>query len=394
MAGSLGDGPERFAPELLRQSPAARLAAFERRCTIEHFRLRDACAAVLHAVCPPGAAMVPPRLGAMVLVIGPSRVGKTTLVGLVEQQLVERARERRHREPGHVPVVRMTATGPGSCRYDWTDYYRSVLRQVGDPFVDHRGPRVRAQRDLREAVEEALLQRQPCAVIVDEAQHLAKAANGRRVQDQLDHLKSFENRTGVNHILVGTYELRPFRTVSAQLACRSVDVHFPRYDATNKRDRTEFKSVIWALQRQLPVPEEPLLVERHWEFLYARSIGCIGLLKIHLTRALAFALEEEARTVTEAHLRAAAMPEDRLQVAFSSALAGEAELREADGADERLLHLLGLREAPGRRGAERERLARPKGPRPGVRAPARDAIGGSLATQDDPGGGAREPIAG
>ena len=37
----------------------------------------------------------------------------------------------------------------------------------------------------------------------------------------------FENATGASHILVGTYEMRPFRKANAQLACRSVDVHFP-----------------------------------------------------------------------------------------------------------------------------------------------------------------------
>jgi len=35
--------------------------------------------------------------------------------------------------------------------------------------------------------------------------------SGRRLQDHLDHLKHFENLSGVSHILVGTYEMRPFR---------------------------------------------------------------------------------------------------------------------------------------------------------------------------------------
>jgi hypothetical protein len=60
--------------------------------------------------------------------------------------------------------------------------------------------------------------------------------------------------------------------------------------------------VVWALQRQLPVEKEPLLLD-HGEFLYARSIGCIGWLKMHLDRALNLALVEKAKTVTQAHLR-------------------------------------------------------------------------------------------
>src|SRR5260370_16817776 len=115
----------------------------------------------------------------------------------------------------------------------------------------------------------------------DDAHHLAKAASGRGLADQLDHLKYLENRTGVCHVLVGTYEMKSFRKASAQLAGRSIDVHFPCYDATKQQDREEFRSVLWALQRQLPVEDEPLLAQDRWEFLYARSISCIRLLKLH-----------------------------------------------------------------------------------------------------------------
>ncbi len=166
------------------------------------------------------------------------------------------------------------------------------------------------------------------------------------IQDQLDHLKYFENLTGVSHLLVGTYDLRPFRKVNAQLACRSIDVHFSRYDAAKENDAQIFRSILWAFQRQLPAEKEPHLVD-HWEFLYARSIGCVGLVKMHLNRALHAALTEDAKTVTLTHLRKTAMPEARVELALRNALESEAELAESDNADERLLTLLGLREAAG-----------------------------------------------
>src|SRR5207244_9398208 len=126
-----------------------------------------------------------------------------------------------------------------------------------------------------------------------------------------------------------------------QLAGRSIDVHFPRYDAMKQEDREEFRSVLWALQRQLPVAEEPLLAEHHWEMLYARSIGCIGLLKLHLIRALALALAERAKTITEARLPAIAPLEDRVKEMVDAALLGDADLAESEGRDERLGGLLG-----------------------------------------------------
>jgi hypothetical protein len=328
----------------------------------------------------------------MVLVIGPSRVGKTTLIRLLEKRLLASTLPHLQRNPGMMPFASITVTGPGSGRFDWQDYYKAILRQFNDPFVDSATARIPA-RVLREAVESAFIQRKPVAIIADEAHHLAKSASGRRLQDQLDHLKYFENLTGVSHVLVGTYEMRPFRKVNAQLACRSVDVHFPRYDATKTEDARIFRSVVWALQRQLPVVDEPCLVEQHWEFLYTRSIGCVGLLKLHLDRALNLALTEKARTVTWTHLRKTAMSEARVNLALRTALESEAELTEPAGADERLAALLGLTRQEAKQVPEPASTAtgqQPPSPtserkrqKPGKRTPGRDAIG-SAPEQREP----------
>ncbi len=329
--------PERFDPSLLLQPPEVRLNYFENTCIIMHTQLVEACDKILRAICSPGEGSSLRRPGKMVLVIGPTRVGKTTLIGQLEKQLLDRAKERMLLDPSFIPFV--TINIPSSGRFEWIDYYKAVLRMIGDPFIDRRNPRLRG-RDLREAMEVALIQRKPFAVIVDEAQHLAKAARGSSLQDQIDQLKYFENVTGVSHVLVGTYEMRPFRKINAQLACRSIDVHFPRYDATEDDGRALFKSALWALQCQLPLEEEPLLVEDHWEFLYARSIGCIGQLKMHLNEALALALTEGAKTITKAHLLATALTEDRVVLAFNTALKGENDLFEAKGANERLIKMI------------------------------------------------------
>jgi len=365
--------PEYFPSVLLTQPNGTRQEYFEQQCLIEHPRLLETLDATIQTICPPGEGASVRRPGTMVLVIGPSRVGKTTFVRLLEERLLHHSRTQMERDPGFIPFSSVTASGPEASRFDWQTYYKAVLRGLQDPFVDGKTARI-PTRELREAMEVALLHRKPIAVIVDEAHHLSKATSGRRLQDQLDHLKYFENLTGVSHILVGTYELRPFRKVNAQLACRSVDVHFSRYDAAKEDDAQIFRSVLWALQRQIPIEKEPHLVD-HWEFLYARSIGCVGLLKMHLNRALNAALIEGAKTVTLTHLRKTAMPEVRVELALRNALESEAELAESDNADERLLTLLGLR---GTRPPELQ--MEQQGPavrqrRPGKRGPGRDSTG-------------------
>ncbi len=314
------EAPEPFPPELLTLPVEARLEYFEQRCLISHPRLQEALEVIIQAICPPGEGASIRRPGTMVLVIGPSRVGKTTLIRMLEERLLARCEALMVADPSFIPFASILATGPGTNHFDWAEYYRAILRALHDPFVDGKTARIRT-RELREAMETALIQRKPLAIIADEAHHLAEAARGSRLQSQ----------------------------------------------------------------------EEPHLVEQ-WEFLYARSIGCIGLLKMHLNRALNLALTEQARTVTLTHLRKTAPSETRIELALRNALESEAELTESDGADERLLTLLGLRggRTAQQAKAETEELSpKPKKPdRPGKRSPGRDATGQEAG--EDP----SEPLSG
>jgi hypothetical protein len=374
--------PEFFDRALLLSSPEVRQEYFEQRCLIEHPRLLETLDAILDAICAPGEEVLTRRPGTIVLVIGPARVGKTTLIHLLEERLLVYAAARMRTDPHFIPFASITAPEAGSGRFDWIDFYRPVLRQLGNPFVDSPTHPIRA-RQMREATEAAYLERKPLAIIVDEAHHLAESTRGSRLVAQLNHLKNFENTTGVSHILVGTYEMRPFRKVNPQLALRSIDVHFPRYDMTKEQDCLIFKSILWALQRQLPVEEEPLLAEKHWEFLYARSIGCIGLLKLHLNRALTCALKEGARTVTLDHLRQTAASDVRVKLALRNALESEAEFVEAEDADAQLLTLLRKPPSPVPLKVKEEQdkqdraqpSSTPKNHKPGKRAPGRDSTG-------------------
>jgi hypothetical protein len=371
--------PEFFDPALLLQPPEVRQEYFEQQCLIEHPRLLETLDAILDAICAPGEEVLTRRPGTIVLVIGPARVGKTTLIHLLEERLLAYAAARMRTDPHFIPFASITAPEAGSGRFDWIDFYRPVLRQLGNPFVDSPIHPIRA-RQMREATEAAYRERKPLAIIVDEAHHLAESTRGSRLVAQLNHLKNFENTTGVSHILVGTYEMRPFRKINPQLALRSIDVHFPRYDMTKEQDCLVFKSILWALQRQLPVEEEPLLAQKHWEFLYARSIGCIGLLKLHLNRALTCALKQGAHTVTLDHLRQTAASDVRVKLALRNALESEAEFVEAEDADAQLLALLRkpLPRSSSKAVQSQDKQDRPQSPRnqkPGKRAPGRDSTG-------------------
>ncbi len=387
--------PEGFPRALLQAPTSARLGYF-RAYTIAHPRLKAVSDALWHTIQEPAGRT-------LILVIGPTGVGKTTLRLRMEQELQQRFLAAGAPEPGRIPVVGFEAVAPDSGNFSWKEYYRRALRALEEPLIDHKidyttphrfrnhageftvPPRV-GNPELRQAMEQALRHRRPAAVLIDEAQHVTKMASGRRLADQLDCLKSLASVTGCVHVLIGTYELLPCRNLSAQLSRRSIDLHFQRYQVDNPDDVIAFQRVIFSFQRHLPLPQEPELW-RDWEYDYAQSIGCVGLLKDWFTRALAEALAQGALTLTRADLARHAWSLEQCEKMAQDALDGEAVLAEQPEAMERLRTLLGLEAAPRvdtgspRSRPPRRRVTpgherRPQGRRRvGVRRPGRDAIG-------------------
>jgi energy-coupling factor transporter ATP-binding protein EcfA2 len=321
------------------------------------------------------------------LVIGPTGVGKSTLRGRIEQLLTTESLPDLELDPDRIPVVSVEAVAPPSGSFNWRDHFKRMLSAMDEPLIERKrtlprssgvdvvfapGPKAPGGEYYR-AVEQALRYRRPCAVLIDEAQHLAKMSSGRRLLDQLDVIKSLANRTGTVHAMFGTYDLLAFRNLSGQLSRRSVDVHFRRYRADNAEDRKAFMNVLCSFERQIPLPE-PADLLANWEFLYERSIGCVGILKEWLLRTLAAILPRGSTTLTLRDLTAHALTVSQCEKILAEITEGESRLVESDGARSRFRLALGLssietaREAP-----ETARL--PKGTRPGERRPKRDPIG-------------------
>ena len=339
-----------FPPDLLQQSPEARLGYFK-SFTIAHPLLREADAALKQAI-------QEPTGWSLIFVYGPTGVGKTTLRRRVEKHLKESMIEALRQDPGIMPVVSLEAPAPDSSQFSWKDYYRRALIALEEPLVDRKlthaahasfhGACGRALSDpivpgieLRLALESGLIHRRPKAFFIDEAQHLAKMKSGRKLQDQLDSIKSLASLTNTVHVLIGTYELLPFRNLSAQLSRRSIDIHFPRYRAERSGDYTAFRNVVFTLQRHLPLPGESDLLP-HIEYCYERSIGCVGLVKDWLTRSLALAIKQDADAVSLKMLQKTAWPLDQSERMAREAVDGESDVLEREETRHRLRQMLQL----------------------------------------------------
>ena len=256
------EGPRhaRLDPRPLSQPWLARLRDFQ-GFTLAHPQLAEAKDKLMAAIqgSPPNS---------LVMVLGPTGVGKTTLKAKVEQILTQSLVFALQTDRGRIPVVTVEAVAPESGNFNWRDQFKRILLQMKEPLVGYKLPRPVARSEdnelyarlnskiqgaeYRYAVEQALRYRRPLAVLIDEAQHLAKMSSGRKLLDQLDVIKSIANLTSTVHVLFGTYDLLAFHNLNGQLSRRSVDIHFRRYRADQEEDRKSFVNIVHSFAQRLP----------------------------------------------------------------------------------------------------------------------------------------------
>jgi DNA polymerase III delta prime subunit len=309
---------------------------------------------------------------AYVLVYGPSGVGKTTMIRQMSQRLngtvpafrASHFSSERSSSSTPVPLLVLETRPPDGAAFNRTDYYRNALVKLGEPFYEHRrlvdinteyaGERRTRGRgkaahfnespELRNAMEEAMQRHGVRAVILDEAQHLMTIGHGEygsSLLDQLDWIKSLTNVTDIVHILVGTYELLSFTRLNGQASRRGLPVHFPRYQLQREEDCIEFQAALLALLKKVPlVTAAETLVVKHWLYFYERCIGCVGVLKDWLLRAVSAMLDEGGDTLTLERLQEHALSISQCEQMALDAVEGEQKLNYTEGRREHLWRLL------------------------------------------------------
>ena len=373
-----------FPRSLLDGPRSARLAHF-RSYTVAHPLLVEAKEKLT-------AAIWDSEPNSIIFVVGPTGVGKTTLRIRTEQILTDELRADLEQDRERIAVVSVEAMAPESGNFSWRDLFKRLLQRLDEPLIEYKrdlrtelAPLPSSTRpsptaaQYRYGVEQALQFRRPVAVMIDEAQHLAKIASGRRLLDQLDVIKSLASQTRTVHVLFGTYDLLAFRNLNGQLSRRSIDIHFSRYQAEIAEQRQAFVNVVRSFARQLPLPALPDLAS-DWQFLYERSLGCVGVLKQWLAWSLSAALRSGESTLTHQNLESHALSVSQVEKILSEVSEGEFQLKDGDDARSRLREKLGLpsREKSGkpRDSARREDSLKPHAHRrPGERRPVRDVIG-------------------
>lgn len=339
-----GDRRPQEVLEVLKKTPEARKEFFK-NYWVAHGRILEVAEELLRLILEPGDAEV-------IYLIGPTGVGKTTLIKYIIAKLYEIALPTIDSFPGRIPAAYIEAESPDKGAYDWGRHYSNVLVALNEILIDkkvylpepgtgrgetkfHLKGEPRSRTALRHAAENALYMRIIYAFFVDEGQYLIKRKSGEGLMDQADTLRSQASRSKTLHVIGGTYDLRFLRNLNGQLGRRSHTVHFRRYktDGLTAKEQVEeikaFTQAFMSFQAYLPVDEEPDLVG-HIEFCFARCLGCIGHLKNWFRRSLSAALEGGSKTVSPRMFLEAAPKKDVWERIAQEIAEGELELEKTD----------------------------------------------------------------
>ena len=298
-----------FPRHLLKAAPEERYAYYKTR-TIAHPILQTAYDLVRELIHEPAGKQI-------VMVVGPPRAGKTFLFEWLMSEIRYEWAQQQSSDPGRIPIVGIEVPSKDTLKPSWALLYERILRAMEEPLIGKKviygdvalrpnengrisfGERV-AGGKMRIALEEALKYRRPLAVFMDEIHHLLSMA-GLSFQDQMDCVKSLANMTETLLVLFGTYEALDLIDLSDQLTLRTKVVHLRRYTETGD-DKDNFEGAINTFQLQMPFSTEPDIL-KHYDYIYERTLGCVGILRNWLLQAYRSALKDAALSAKQAQTR-------------------------------------------------------------------------------------------
>jgi len=355
--------------EFAHLSPAEKKALFA-SVTITHRQLEGVHDRIRRAIRQPAGF-------SFVLVHGPTGVGKTRMMesqaGQARDLLLPQSFPASSSSlsfapyglsPLPIPVLVIEADPPDKSAFNRGYFYRTVLTLLGEqtyPELSHvdihaeaappkrrRMSRAATESndvpELREGAQAAMYRHGVRVIFLDEAHHLLMGRSGTQgstLQEQLEWLKSLGSKTGVLYILVGTYDLFNFGKLNGQIARRCLPVHFPRYQLEREADCVEFQSALLELVRRIPLTcDAERWVTDHWLYFYECSVGCIGVLKDWLLRAVSTALDDGLTRLSLDTVQDHALPVDIYRQMALDAYEGEQRLNHTASNREHVWRLL------------------------------------------------------
>ena len=326
----------------------------------------------------------------LLLVIGPTHVGKSSLLKRLVYERLERMKRDGLLPDWAVPALYFELI-PGDKSFSWKANIESLLIEQKEiltnfkvEYPDRREGTFSGkppglsgrptEHALRRTLENFLHQKKVEFMCLDEAANLLHLGSGKRLRHQADFLKSIANRSRAKIILGGSFDVYPLIGQTAQLSSRSEIVNFDRYDPSDESDQEAFFGILCTFESFLPFPEKENTLTPYLSLLMENSVGCVGLLKKVLDRAVTRSLAVGDPRITEESLMKNLNSKLLVDQALKEVESGHEIMKEFLGGGsperssigQRLPSLPALSESSGKKAGKRK---------PGERNPTRDKVG-------------------
>ena len=262
----------------------------------------------------------------LVLLVGASGVGKTTLVRDMVRELNEASDE-------NPRAIYVRPPSAHSGQFGWKDVFRRWADAMGVFGIDRKIDRRRivpgtgigrspssflqgTVDTMRDFVFKETVNRGIETVFLDEAGNLLAKRPGRSVRSQLDVLRDMSDESSeVGRTLEsGTFSIVLFSTfsvieggtlnLSPELTRRMKKLEFPRYDpeaGVGSADFSEYLNIVKVLLDEIPEELRPTLSIENLRELLRRSLGCVGILHKWVLAATVLCEEEGAKRLEWRH---------------------------------------------------------------------------------------------
>jgi len=320
--------------------------------------------------------------GRISMIVGPTGVGKTTLIRFCEKRLCDYIRTNPHCEYS-VPLV-LEALSPESGNFNWKDFYTNALRKMHEPGIDAKvdldacvsslisgkkavSYRGMTQYQLRALFEQAVQTLNPIVIFIDEIQHITKCPSIVRKTDNLDVIKSLSNTTSTSFILAGTYEARSMMYYGGQLSRRVNVIHFKRYHQEDDGIKI-FSQIIKSIIKEYDIPISNEIL-KNIKYLYNHSLGCVGILMTWFHEATGIAITEKCKTLKINHFKSTRLNNIQLSAILNEIQSFEIEHEDdSDFKPTSILNTQSSNEKNSKNTTVKHNL------KPGVRKPCRDPL--------------------
>lgn len=262
------------------------------KCTFRHRRMEQA-----RAIIGENLSQFRSSTGAIVPLLGPTRVGKSALLAELKHEI--------GRTPGSARVLMANsdfAIGSVPPKPNDRDLYKSMLEAIGYSCREKENTTL-----VRRRLVDAIRDNGITVIALDECSHCAERGANLSARAAADHFKTIVDATGITLLLAGLPKFQTLIDGNEQFRDRCFETHYLMpYDWRDDEDRADFFGIVLAaLQAFEDQGVRPGLSEEDClRRLYGAAGGRVGTLLRVLDAAAVFVADD--RTLRLEHLRNAA----------------------------------------------------------------------------------------